>query len=92
MLNVKNRDSFKEDCDMLMKKLGDLIIPGQYNISNGTAIPHITLGFSKNAEKLSENIVSMCKIENATIQNIDVSPAGKHGVVLLSDNNLEAFM
>ncbi len=85
MLNVKNKEAFKEDCDALLEALGDLIVPGEYTISYGTAIPHITLGFSKNAENATEYISSLGNFNDAILQCVVVSPAGKFGVVLLQD-------
>ena len=86
MLNVKNTDAFKEDCDTIIAKLGDLIEPGKHTISYGTATPHITLGFSKNADELKDYISQLEVFKEASLQKVEVSPAGKFGVVLLKDD------
>lgn len=87
MLNVKNIDAFKKDCDVLIEKLGDYIKPSKYTISHGTATPHITLGFSKNVEKASDYINGLENFKDAKLQNVEVSPAGKYGIVLLQTDN-----
>ncbi len=86
MINVKNTEPFKDDCNTLLEQLGDLIEPSQYTISYGS-IPHITLSFSKKAEEAGEYINSLEQFQDAHLQNVDVSPAGKFGVVLLENKD-----
>lgn len=85
MINVTGGaiESFKKDCNCLLTKLSNMITPNSHLISDGTAIPHITLGYCKDEIKVKKILNFLPKIDNTMLFSISVDRAGRHGTVLI---------
>lgn len=90
--DVKNIQPFKKDCDMLLHKLGNLITPHKYLISNGTTKPHITVGYADTKNLPKDFLGTLPALNSTQVHKVVVSMAGKHGVVKneKENSNLEA--
>lgn len=80
-MDVKDSTTFKKDCDNLLLALNGLIVPHKHLISNGNP-PHITLGYIKKTEEISDYVNSINDIPSSILQNINVSKTGIHGTVI----------
>ena len=80
-VDVKDYSAFKEDCDNLLKSLGNLIVPHKYLISNGNP-PHITLGFVQEQEKIENYLKTINHVPSTILKKVTVSQTGPHGTVI----------
>ena len=86
MSDVKNSLNFVEDSKLLIQGgvLEEcLVVPHKYQIANGTATPHITLGYCNQIDLPKNFLESLPKIRTTVVKSIECSPAGKHGTVLI---------
>ena len=90
MCDVQNIAEIIKDNALLISTLGNgLLKLNKYQISNGTATPHVTLGYC-NVESLPQNFLEgLPKLSDTILQRVECSEAGKHGTVLTNSKIIE---
>ena len=83
-VDAKDVESFVFDCNEILKKLGNKILPHKYLISNGTSVPHISLCFSETAD-LDEFARKIKPFDCVSLVKVVVSKTGKHGTCLVDE-------
>ena len=82
MCNAAEKKHFETDCKNLLTALGGLVKTGKHLIANGTAAPHITLGWAQNAQN-ADFLLKHIKFSDTKLQKLEVSLGGPHGTVLV---------
>lgn len=83
MCDVVDAAPFKKDCQLLIDKLQGLVTPHRFSINNGTASPHITLGYCKESFLPKGFIQNLPHLSPTVVHSVACSRAGKHGTVLI---------
>ncbi len=84
--DVKNVKNIIKDYNDLLERLKDFIVPHKHSISAG-GIPHLTLGFTKDTDKLTKYINSINTVPKATICGLSADLTGQHGTVICDPIN-----
>ncbi len=85
MLPVKNTDALLHDYEKLKTLLSGLVRLGKHAITKSNP-PHITLGYTREPDKIRDFVKKIKPPRPAHLDQIVISRAGKHGVVICGEN------